>query len=906
MIEVFDLSYFEKEMDSLNNKCDNIINKYREDPGNLAIDILKELRKLVDSMACYAMYKCGKTYPNMKKYDITTRAINYCNGKHSTLKKLCDNLNASQHEDFDNEYAVRLMEKYVPMLIECRNDFMKSYNKEILSNLDRYPLTMDDTFYDYYCNIVPLMRKFKPNNTQNNGTRYYIHKKKPIYVKGYLFYEYTLTTANDNYSKFDRFVAFSNINIYDKYAVKASFHIANVEMFGRDVEIYVMTKCNVSIRPCEINSMGRIFGLDLGIKRTVEFQKMMKYIENNSISLDKILKFESENYDDFCNYVFSNGIYSKLHKFCDTARNYLKTKTRNLYTVKYLLNMMNNQITKSQYDPNNKQKDGLFLSNKCFLFEKMPFAFNLKQHIPALLDLLDCFDYNFHKNELVKRIVIEKEKQCQQLYISKSEFQIPDFEERLRKCNDKVRKYNQDYVINEFNNNVYYKEYEDTLYYVLLKIKELYQNASFTNYSNYAKGKIDELGLVFDDDSKKNTVIQMFEKTNIFAVYGAAGSGKTYLANQVINVFNTTSVLCLTNTHSALSNLKSKIQNKSLKFNTIKKYNSNSDFTIYDLVIIDECSTISNSNIATFLKKCRFKTILFLGDTNQIEAIDFGNWFKVLKKYLPKYCMTELTGIYRCNEFNLKELWKKVRKNDVDIQEFLATCKISHGFSDEIYEKCYNDEIILCLNYDGIYGINNINRVLQKNNSNKEVRWKQYVFKKDDPILFLENHRFEPKLYNNLKGIIVDIINEPEYLKFKVKVDITLTSFFDEHPEYDIIETLEDGKTIIEFSVFKYNDDYFDNDTSERYQIPFQLAYAISIHKAQGLEYDSVKVIIANDVEEIIDYNIFYTAITRAKKCLNIYWSEKTENLIINNLTNKNEISATNDLNKLKARYKDL
>ena len=46
--------------------------------------------------------------------------------------------------------------------------------------------------------------------------------------------------------------------------------------------------------------------------------------------------------------------------------------------------------------------------------------------------------------------------------------------------------------------------------------------------------------------------------------------------------------------------------------------------------------------------------------------------------------------------------------------------------------------------------------------------------------------------------------------------------------------------------------------------IPFQLAYAVSIHKAQGLEYDSVKVIIPKSNSEKITHGIFYTAITSA------------------------------------------
>ena len=63
--------------------------------------------------------------------------------------------------------------------------------------------------------------------------------------------------------------------------------------------------------------------------------------------------------------------------------------------------------------------------------------------------------------------------------------------------------------------------------------------------------------------------------------------------------------------------------------------------------------------------------------------------------------------------------------------------------------------------------------------------------------------------------------------------------------------------------------------------VPFQIAYAVSIHKAQGLEYDSVKIVIADETEDQITHNIFYTAITRAKQHLTIYWSPEVCNRIL-------------------------
>lgn len=59
--------------------------------------------------------------------------------------------------------------------------------------------------------------------------------------------------------------------------------------------------------------------------------------------------------------------------------------------------------------------------------------------------------------------------------------------------------------------------------------------------------------------------------------------------------------------------------------------------------------------------------------------------------------------------------------------------------------------------------------------------------------------------------------------------------------------------------------------------VPFQVSYAVSIHETQGLEYDSVKVVITGEIDEMISHNIFYTAITRTKNMLKIYWSPESQ-----------------------------
>ena len=103
-----------------------------------------------------------------------------------------------------------------------------------------------------------------------------------------------------------------------------------------------------------------------------------------------------------------------------------------------------------------------------------------------------------------------------------------------------------------------------------------------------------------------------------------------------------------------------------------------------------------------------------------------------------------------------------------------------------------------------------------------------------------------------------------------------------------MLSTPEATTSTIRIRVSKYRSTDNDNERIED-MVPFQVAYAISIHKAQGLEYDSVKIVISNEVDEKITHNIFYTAITRARKNLKIYWSPEVENRVIESFKPQNK-----------------
>ena len=93
------------------------------------------------------------------------------------------------------------------------------------------------------------------------------------------------------------------------------------------------------------------------------------------------------------------------------------------------------------------------------------------------------------------------------------------------------------------------------------------------------------------------------------------------------------------------------------------------------------------------------------------------------------------------------------------------------------------------------------------------------------------------------------------------------------------------GARLVRFSVYECEHDTSDEDDDAlNITVPFQVAYAVSIHKAQGIEYDSVKIVITDANEDDITHSIFYTAVTRARERLRIFWTPETQQGVLQRL----------------------
>ena len=783
------------------------------------------------------------------------------------------------------------MLKYYEYLVRIKTYLKGTYGMDVLENIDEFPLNLDTNLMEYYTEIAARIvapSRYASKNPYND--RAYIQKIKPFFVKHHIFYEVTFTIANDKASKFDRIIAFTRQELSDNYAVKLSIHNDFIQVLGKVMPIQVIDNWEVSIRQCELNHFADVFGKHVEISTSNnETRALMRLLTMTRMNLVDLVSM-SDSYYGWAKRTATEGVkVTHIFDLLDKSRSLIASQAPGSNIIRYLLYKMNNKVMKSQSsDEQCPVLSNMYLQWGCIPFDKMPFATALKDHNPRIYDLLDCIDSKGRDHEFLARSIKNNTEQKDVLFTPISDLpQYDSLDDLIGAFNTQVYYKHKDRHIRKYQDYVYIKGYVDDTAEIIRRLKEL-SASGIVGYTSFVDSWLSRNpSYRIDSKEKLETLRVLFSSSQVAMIYGSAGTGKSTLINHISNLYNDRDKLYLANTNPAVDNLRRRVNAGNCEFKTIAKYKNQSNAkTDYDILFIDECSTVSNKDMKAILEKTSFKLLVLVGDVFQIESILFGNWFSITRSFIPDTSVSELTKPYRSSNERLLTIWNRVRKLDDAVLEPLVKGKYTVNLDESIFEHSESDEIILCLNYDGLYGINNINRFLQSNNPSSAVTWGINVYKIGDPILFNESERFAPLIYNNMKGHILDIETLEDKIRFEVELDIAITEWEAEDYDFKLIGDSEMGNSIISFWVNKFRNTDDDDDSYDSI-VPFQVAYAISIHKAQGLEYQSVKIVITNEVEELITHNIFYTAITRAKEKLKIYWTPETEKKVLENLSLK-------------------
>ena len=286
-----------------------------------------------------------------------------------------------------------------------------------------------------------------------------------------------------------------------------------------------------------------------------------------------------------------------------------------------------------------------------------------------------------------------------------------------------------------------------------------------------------------------------------------------------------------------------------------------------EFVIIDEASMIDTYLMASLLKgisaNCK---IVMVGDDHQLPSVGPGQILHDLidSEKLP---VVKLKELYRQGkDSNIISLAYDIRNQEInrsifnEEEDLTFIDSLPNEVIPNIMEICesykdysYKDFQILAPMYKVPVGIDEINKHLQgifnpKAKSKKELKIGEVTFREGDKVIQLTNMP-DDNVYNGDIGIISRITTTP---KKEIEID-------------------------------------FDNNTV-RYTpanfINFRLAYAISIHKAQGSEFSIVIMPIVRNYNKMLYQKLIYTGVTRSKKRLFIVGSLDALDIAVSNTTN--------------------
>jgi hypothetical protein len=849
----------------------------------LSQNILSQLRNLVEGIVVRlhigspaAEFNYDAVEPGLA-FVKSKAKFNFLGKFHKLLQK------SVSHYSPDEDTSERLMLKYYEYLHRVRSLLQDNCGVSVLRNLEAFPVDLDPSLREYHEKIaarIEAIRLSPPGSSPKH--RYYIHKTRPFFVGGRIYYEVTFYRAVDKVSKFDRIIAFTDIDMTDKYSALLTLRHDSIEVLGQTLPITVIRKWEVSIRPCEFKNFARLLGMSITVRReSEEYRSLMRWLTANSGSLLDLIDMSDEKYARIKAAGTAGVTKPLVFPVLDKARSIVRSGAPGSNVIRYLMLRMHNQILKSQYDERGCNfLSGMNLQYGCNPFDIMPFCTSPIGHNPRYWDLIESLDATERNHELLARRVKNNVDSRGMLYTPVANLkEFGDVGDLISIYNSKLHhKHIERRKLMLDKGHVFICGYENDTFAIVKKLQE-YASSGVAGYTQAVERWLKETYRGIDDSAKEAALKQLFSQSRVALIYGAAGTGKSTMVDHIARYFNDKKKLFLAHTHPAIDNLERKVSAQHSEFRTISsKIGRNTHGQEYDLLVIDECSTVSNSDLLKVLEKTTFKLLVLVGDAYQIESIEFGNWFEIIRSFIPGTSVFELTTPYRAKNEALLDFWTKVRNIDDDITEAMARNGYSTVLDKTLFQTQVGDEIILCLNYDGLYGINNINRFLQSSNQKVAITWGDSTYKIGDPILFNDTERFKPVIYNNLKGWIVAIDHFPDRIQFDIQLERSLSEIDVDGTELEYL-----GESIVRFSVYEHEASD-DDDDSLNTSVPFQVAYAVSIHKAQGLEYDSVKIVITNANEDDITHSIFYTAVTRARKHLRIFWTPETQQGVLQRL----------------------
>ena len=376
--------------------------------------------------------------------------------------------------------------------------------------------------------------------------------------------------------------------------------------------------------------------------------------------------------------------------------------------------------------------------------------------------------------------------------------------------------------------------------------------------------------------------IQTAAQSKIMILTGGPGTGKSTTTMGIIKLFAGQRVLLAAPTGRAakrlseVTGMEAKTIHRLLEFKPPEGYKRNEENPLDgDVLIIDESSMIDVVLMYSLLRAVPdAMRIILVGDIDQLPAVGAGN---VLHDMIESgiFPVVKLTRIFRqaassmiiTNAHRINHGQLPIMKNERNGDFFLihvdepeeAVSKITSLIAKRLppfYKVTPQSIQVLTPMQRGVVGAANLNQVLQqainppvtdsKGNTTPELSRGGFRYRPNDKVMQIRNN-YEKEVFNGDIGIINSVNVEDRTL---------IITFDDRDVEYDVTELDE-----------------------------ITLAYATTVHKAQGAEYPIVimPVMMANYV--MLQRNLLYTGVTRAKKVLVLVGQERAIGCCVRNVT---------------------
>lgn len=426
--------------------------------------------------------------------------------------------------------------------------------------------------------------------------------------------------------------------------------------------------------------------------------------------------------------------------------------------------------------------------------------------------------------------------------------------------------------------NLLIKIIDDNIYEYSMYNAEKYISNKLLSLNN--KPKNINIGKIIDKLEKETNIIYNEEQkeaisyailNNFLIITGGPGTGKTTIINAICEIYKKINHLNYETLIKEISLLaptgraaKRISEGTLLPSSTIHRFlrwdKETNTFNINQynpdlskLVIIDEASMIDTKLFESLLKGLLKDTkIIMVGDYNQLPSVGCG---QILKDLIDSslFPVVNLSKLYRQSDdsyintlaseikdgilgdfLSKRDDYEFIECNPLDIKNVIGN-KVQELINQGYTSK---DIQIMAPMYKGENGIDNLNIMLGSifnPHNNLQIKYMDYIYKIGDKVLELVNMP-DLGIYNGDIGVIENIIYKD---KSNSKKDEIYINF-----EGNIVK-------------------YYHKDLAN-----IRHAYAISIHKSQGGEFNTVIIPFTNSYYKMLYKKLIYTGITRAKKKL--------------------------------------